>query len=229
MKLHDIGKLKVSKATLTATGKLTPEQVKEILAHPGEGVNLLRKYGITTKQLVNVIGAHHEKFTGGGYPTKRPTKDMPLSVRIANVVDSFDAMTNSRGYNTPKTVEEALKDLNDKKGTVYDPEVVAIFMAGTTGKNLVTKETGRISPQLLNKPSEGGMAITPFKQVVKRRWQEREATRAEERVRVKEIGEQARSKLLEGKSQDELAEEFVRNLPKEQKLRALPEQKRNKP
>jgi HD-GYP domain-containing protein (c-di-GMP phosphodiesterase class II) len=213
-KLHDIGKLRVSKATLEATGKLTPAQIEEIFAHPGEGIKLLWEYGITTKQLFDIVGGHHEKFAGGGYPLKRAAKDMPLSVRIATVVDSFDAMTNPRGYNQPMTVDKAIKALNDGRGIQFDPEVVAVFTAGMKGKSLVTKEGARIPAQLLHEPSKSEMAISPFKQVIRNRWQEREATRAAERAKVKSIAEKSRSKLLEGtsrKAEEEEIEDFWLN------------------
>jgi HD-GYP domain-containing protein (c-di-GMP phosphodiesterase class II) len=221
LKLHDIGKLKVSAATLQATGRLSPNQINEIFKHPEEGVKLLKEYGITTKQLNDIVGGHHEKYSGGGYPTNKPSKGMPLAVRIATLVDSFDAMTSNRGYNTPRSVEDALKELSDNKGVQFDPDIVRVFTAGMRGKSLVTKETGRIAPQLLDKPTEGGMTISPFKDVLRNRWQEKEATRAAERAKVAEVRAKSRSELLAGKpkpkskpkTDQELADDFLKKLP----------------
>jgi hypothetical protein len=222
LKLHDIGKLKVSAATLQATGRLSPDQINEIFKHPEEGVKLLKQYGITTKQLADIVGGHHEKYSGGGYPTNKPSKDMALAVRIGTVVDCFDAMTSDRGYNTPRSVEDALKELNEHKGVQFDPDVTRVFVAGMRGKSLVTKETGRIAPQLLDKPTEGGMTISPFKEVVKNRWLEKEATRAADRAKVKAVAEKSRSELLAGKpkagkakpkTNEELANDFLKKLP----------------
>jgi HD-GYP domain-containing protein (c-di-GMP phosphodiesterase class II) len=44
------------------------------------------------------------------------------------VVDSYDAMTNTRSYNIVKTGREALEEIKKYSGTQYDPEIVDVFI-----------------------------------------------------------------------------------------------------
>lgn len=41
---------------------------------------------------------------------------------------SFDAMISKRPYNTIKSTEEAIKEIEDKAGSYYDPELVPVFI-----------------------------------------------------------------------------------------------------
>lgn len=43
-------------------------------------------------------------------------------------VDAYDAMTNSRPYNNPKTHQEAIEELKRCSGSQFDPELVEVFL-----------------------------------------------------------------------------------------------------
>jgi HD-GYP domain-containing protein (c-di-GMP phosphodiesterase class II) len=74
-----------------------------------------------------VVGGHHEKFDGDGYPSGLEGKDIPLTARIFAVADVFDALTSSRPYKAPMSCSEALEILEYGRGRHFDPEVVALF------------------------------------------------------------------------------------------------------
>ena len=55
-------------------------------------------------------------------------EDIPLMARIVQVADSFDAMTDQREYNTPRTREDAAAELRRESGSQFDPRVVEAFL-----------------------------------------------------------------------------------------------------
>jgi HD-GYP domain-containing protein (c-di-GMP phosphodiesterase class II) len=45
-----------------------------------------------------VVGQHHEKCTGKGYPEGLTGEDIHLYAKIASIADVFDALTTNRPY-----------------------------------------------------------------------------------------------------------------------------------
>jgi HD-GYP domain-containing protein (c-di-GMP phosphodiesterase class II) len=127
-RLHDIGMIGVSNATLLKPGALTPAELDEIREHPWLGERIVApipELGGLTRQ---VIACHHERWDGSGYPRGLRGVEIPLSARIFAIVDAFDAMTNDQPYRDALTIEEAQHEINVKAGLHFDPEVVDIFL-----------------------------------------------------------------------------------------------------
>jgi hypothetical protein len=55
--------------------------------------------------------------------------DIPLGARILSVVDCYDALTSDRPYRRRMTEEAALDILRERRGRMYDPDVVDTFIA----------------------------------------------------------------------------------------------------
>jgi HD-GYP domain-containing protein (c-di-GMP phosphodiesterase class II) len=55
-------------------------------------------------------------------------EDISLAARIFSVADSFDAMTSSRPYRSPMTVERALAEIRAGTDTQFDPDIVRVFV-----------------------------------------------------------------------------------------------------
>ena len=75
-----------------------------------------------------MILKHHERCNGSGYPLGLKKAEIPIECRILAIVDAFDAMISKRPYNAVKSVAEAVKELEDKTGSYYDPELVPVFV-----------------------------------------------------------------------------------------------------
>ena len=71
---------------------------------------------------------HHERYDGKGYPTGRKGTQIPLIARIICVADSYDAMNSDRVYRKRLSHEEILKELQDGKGTQFDPKIAQAFI-----------------------------------------------------------------------------------------------------
>jgi len=91
--------------------------------HPAAGVEILETVPLLTPAL-DVVGAHHERYGGGGYPHGLRGEEIPLTARIFAVVDALDAMTHDRPYRRARPLGEALEALGSEAGGQFDPRVV---------------------------------------------------------------------------------------------------------
>jgi response regulator RpfG family c-di-GMP phosphodiesterase len=124
--LHDIGKIGVPDAILRKPAKLTEEEWVRMREHPVHGQKILR--GIEFLEgAARVVGQHHEKWDGTGYPLGLRGAQIDLNARIFAVADAFDAITSDRVYRAGRGYEEALAELDTYSGRQFDPRVVEAF------------------------------------------------------------------------------------------------------
>jgi HD-GYP domain-containing protein (c-di-GMP phosphodiesterase class II) len=121
--LHDIGEIRTPEAVLAKAGPLPAEERRLVEQHPAHGVEILETVPLLTPAL-DVIGGHHERWDGGGYPSGLREDAIPLSARIFAVADALDAMTHDRPYRKARPLGEALGALREGGGTQFDPRVV---------------------------------------------------------------------------------------------------------
>jgi HD-GYP domain-containing protein (c-di-GMP phosphodiesterase class II) len=126
-RLHDIGKVMISDRILSKRGPLSPEELDEIRTHPAAGARLIAPVGPAEDALPYVL-YHHERWDGGGYPTRRPGADVPEGARLLAVVDAFDAMTSTRPYRRALPTFHALAEIERCAGTQFDPEIAHAFL-----------------------------------------------------------------------------------------------------
>lgn len=74
-----------------------------------------------------VVGGHHEKWDGSGYPRGLSGEGIPLSARIFAVADVFDALSSRRPYKGPMPFEQVLGILQEGRGSHFDPTVLDTF------------------------------------------------------------------------------------------------------
>jgi putative two-component system response regulator len=125
--VHDIGKIAVPDAILLKPAKLTLEEFKVMQQHPLVGERIC--YPLKSFRLVlPIIRHHHEKLDGTGYPDGLKGAQIPLTARILQVVDVFDALTTLRPYKRALSISETLEIMEDeiKKGW-WDPDIFSQF------------------------------------------------------------------------------------------------------
>jgi len=126
--LHDIGKMRVPHNIITKPGRLTPDEMNVVKRHPVHGAHILRDLADVTRLAMVVAFEHHAGHNLSGYPQITAKKAPHLISRIVTVADCFDAMTSARrAYRTPKRVDEALKEIFQGAGTVFDPVLAKLF------------------------------------------------------------------------------------------------------
>jgi len=78
---------------------------------------------------IEIAGAHHEKWDGGGYPNGLSGESIPLPARLMAVADVFDALTSRRVYKPAMPFEQAAAIIENGAGSHFDPAVVDAFKA----------------------------------------------------------------------------------------------------
>jgi putative nucleotidyltransferase with HDIG domain len=122
--LHDVGKLSVAGDILRKPGALTDEEYAEVKRHPEAGVRLLRELGGFPAAVHSLVGEHHERLDGAGYPAGLAGEELAIGPRILAVCDVYDALVSDRVYREAWTSERALALLREQAGSAFDPACV---------------------------------------------------------------------------------------------------------
>src|SRR5260370_5523110 len=125
--VHDIGKLAVPEHILLKPGPLTLEERKIMEQHTviGEGICApLRSF----RNVLPIIRHHHEKQDGSGYPDGLKGAQVPLTARILQITDIYDALTTDRPYRKPLPLQKAITILREEvKRGWWDGGVLDVF------------------------------------------------------------------------------------------------------
>ncbi|MGW8193731.1 MAG: HD-GYP domain-containing protein [Desulforhopalus sp.] len=124
--LHDVGKIGVSDAILLKPSKLSREEFEQMKLHVQHGIDIV-KQSAWLKDAVKVVGYHHEKFSGDGYPAGLKGPQIPVNARIFAIADVFDALTSERPYKEPLSLEKSLEVLSQGEGSHFDPLYLCCF------------------------------------------------------------------------------------------------------
>jgi putative nucleotidyltransferase with HDIG domain len=125
--LHDMGKLAVPEYILNKPGPLTPAEFEKMKLHASVGADILSSIDFPYP-VVPIVRHHHENWNGSGYPDGLVGSEIPIGARILSVVDCYDALTSDRPYRGRLSDDEALRILNQRRGSMYDPLVVDTFV-----------------------------------------------------------------------------------------------------
>lgn len=132
--LHDIGKIFIPDHILNKPQPLTDEEFEVMKQHTSYGSDILKEIEIFPDMALGA-GYHHERLDGNGYPNGTKGEDIPFSVRIVAVADSFDAMNSDRPYRERMKMDVIVSELEQAAGTQLDADVVrALLELIRTGK-----------------------------------------------------------------------------------------------
>ena len=159
--LHDMGKLAVPEYILNKPGPLTPAEFEKMKLHASVGADILSAIEFPYP-VVPIVRHHHENWDGTGYPTGLAGTEIPIGARILSVVDCFDALTSDRPYRPRLSDREALRILQERRGTMYDPLVVDSFnQIHPKLAELTTSEASPVTPlQTITESSKSNEALT---------------------------------------------------------------------
>jgi len=104
--VHDIGKVAVPDQILLKPGPLTPEERKVMQQHTVVGAGICSPLK-SFRTVLPIIRHHHEKIDGSGYPDGLKGDTIPLTARILQIVDIYDALTTDRPYRKAMTPDRA--------------------------------------------------------------------------------------------------------------------------
>ena len=127
--LHDVGKIGVSDTVLLKPGALDRAEMEQMQRHPLLGERLVARIPYLGGLTRQVVGAHHERWDGNGYPRGLRGEEIPLAARIFSIVDAFDAMTNDRPYRGALSLEVAVGEIARGAGTQFEPALASAFVS----------------------------------------------------------------------------------------------------
>ena len=70
----------------------------------------------TFRDVLPIIRHHHEKFDGSGYPDGLRNDEIPITARILQISDVYDALITDRPYKVSFTPEVALDLMHEEGG-----------------------------------------------------------------------------------------------------------------
>ena len=124
--LHDIGKIGISDRILSKKSALDADEILKMRKHPAIGCRIVDSV-VESKNILNGIFQHHERFDGTGYPKKVRGNRISLEGRIIAVADTFDTLTTNRPYQKAYSAKEAAIEIARSSETQFDPNVVRAF------------------------------------------------------------------------------------------------------
>ena len=129
--LHDVGKMGVAPAVLRKTEALNPVERREMDNHTIYGHRIL-SHSPRLAMAAEIALNHHEKWDGSGYPAGKRGEDIPLSARIVQMADIYDALRSPRTYKRAFDHEHACKIIlhGDERIAAsghFDPRIVEAF------------------------------------------------------------------------------------------------------
>jgi PAS domain S-box-containing protein/putative nucleotidyltransferase with HDIG domain len=121
--IHDIGKISVPAEILSKPTKLSDIEYDLIKAHSPVGYDILKDMEFPWP-IAQIIYQHHERIDGSGYPQGIKGNDILLEARVLALADVVEAMSSHRPYRPTLGLERALDEIREKRGMIYDSDVV---------------------------------------------------------------------------------------------------------
>ena len=122
--IHDIGKINVPAEILSKPGPLAEIEFGLIKMHPQTGHNVLNGTIEFPWPVAQIVFQHHERMDGYGYPQGLSGEEIILEARILGVADVVEAIASHRPYRSARGLDQALEEISQNRGVLYDPEVV---------------------------------------------------------------------------------------------------------
>lgn len=146
--MQDIGKIKLPEAVLHKREALSDAELAQVRSHVASSLEMLIGQPGFTSEALNIIGSHHERFDGSGYPRRIQGEKISLHAELAGLIDCYCAMTRQRAYSAAVSSQQALEALitmRDKKfrAPIVDQliQCVGLYPIGT----LVELNTGEVA------------------------------------------------------------------------------------
>jgi HD-GYP domain-containing protein (c-di-GMP phosphodiesterase class II) len=144
--LHDIGKMSVDQAVLKKRGALDEADRAEMNRHPEYGYQILIQSD-RLKMAADIARCHHEKWDGTGYPRGLKGDAIPLSARIVQLADVYDALRSPRPYKHGFGHDEARRIILEGDGRIdpkghFDPVLLTLFAEHDREFDRIWRELG---------------------------------------------------------------------------------------
>ncbi len=127
--LYDIGKAGIPDEILLKQGPLNEDEMAVMRSHTSLGYELMNDCDSPCLRMAATIALyHHERFDGTGYPHGLRGEDIPVSARIVALTDIFLALVRKRPYRDAWPMDDAINEIQNRKGENLDPGCVEAFI-----------------------------------------------------------------------------------------------------
>jgi two-component system, cell cycle response regulator len=126
-RLHDVGKVATPLHILTKPGPLTTSETIIMRDHVRAGVEILAACP-ETRDIAAIVGEHHERIDGSGYPYGKRGNEISIEAQIISVADAWTAMLSDRPYRAALCTDLAREQLLDGAGTQFEGSIVAALL-----------------------------------------------------------------------------------------------------
>ena len=130
-RVMDVGKIGIRESVLNKPGALTADEFEHVKSHVMIGVDIISSIK-PLQDTLDPVRHHHEHFDGTGYPAGLAGEQISLGGRILAASDAYDALTSRRAWREPMTPPDALSFLEERSGSLLDPQVFAALRATVT-------------------------------------------------------------------------------------------------
>ncbi len=131
--LHDIGKVGIPDAVLFKRGKLDEREWEIMKQHPRIGDQIIAPLR-SMREVRPIVRHHHERWNGSGYPDALAGEDIPITARVLQLADAYDALRVERVYKPAFSHARTLEILREESARdLWDPALLEVGIELFTG------------------------------------------------------------------------------------------------
>ena len=132
--VHDAGMRLLDYDRLYRKRDLSPDDLNILREHPVVGAAIIDP--LLGPEIGRAVLCHHERWDGRGYPNGLAGQDIPLTSRIVQICDVYEAMVSPDNYQQPQTHETAMSVIARGAGVQFDPDLARRFEEFMRTQNL---------------------------------------------------------------------------------------------
>ena len=122
--IHDIGKLYIPGEILNKPTSLSNLEYEIVKRHAEVGAETLQEVSFPWP-VSRIVGQHHERLDGSGYPNGLVGDEILEETRILSVADVVEAMRSHRPFRAAYSLDKALDTVREGSGNIFDERVVS--------------------------------------------------------------------------------------------------------
>lgn len=126
--LLDLGNAAIPESMVMGSQAPTEDEFEILRKHPIYGGKILRKSGGINEDILSMVIGHHERHDGSGYPGAISGDEITIYGQIGGLVACYDDMIKGKPYEPAKSPYEAIRELNNLSGTLFQASAVQHFV-----------------------------------------------------------------------------------------------------